>query len=178
MAYLSRDSLRAYAFKATASQKQALHQRFRTKTASVRATVFLSHSHDDADLIESFLVLLNEEGVLVYVDWKDPTMPRMTTPDTATRLKQRIKQCGKFMLLATNNALDSRWAPWELGIADSQNGMTNVAVIPVQDASGSWRGSEYVGIYSRVEKAGNGRLAVFEPNTTSGGVYLSDWLVR
>lgn len=177
MAFLSRDDLRAHGFTANASQRQAVRQKYSMKTASVQATVFLSHSHDDADLIEPFLIRLSEEGVLVYVDWQDPTMPRMTNPETASRLKARIQLCHKFMLLATNNALDSRWVPWELGIADSQNGMANVAIIPVEDTGRTWKGNEYVGIYSRVELATDGRLAVFPANKTSG-MYLSHWVTQ
>lgn len=177
MAFLSRDQLRTYGTRATAAQKLAARQKLGTKTASVRATVFLSHSHDEAELIEPFLLMLNEEGVLVYVDWKDPTMPPMTTPETAVRLKDRIKLCRKFMILATNKALDSKWVPWELGIADAQNGIGNVAVIPVEDRGSTWKGSEYIGIYGRVEPASNGKLAVFEPGKQQG-TYLSDWLVR
>lgn len=177
MAFLTRDSLKAYGYRATASQKQAIRQRLTTKTASVRATVFLSHSHEDAELIEPFLVALEQQGVLVYVDWKDPTMPKATSPDTAAKIKHRIKVCGKFMLLATNNAIDSRWVPWELGIADAQNGMPNVAVIPVQDQNSTWRGSEYIGIYARVEQDSGGKLTVVDPSKTYG-ISLADWLVR
>jgi len=176
MAYLTENELRSKGLQATATQKTAARSKFGTKTASAKASVFLSHSHDDADLIEPFLVMLDKEGVQVYVDWKDPTMPKMTSPETATLLKNRIKLCGKFMLLATEKALGSKWVPWELGIADSQNGMNNVAVIPVQAANRSWTGSEYVGIYSRVETATSGHLAVFPPNATNG-VTLAHWLV-
>ena len=177
MAFLSRDTLKAYGNRATITQKAAARQRLGTKTAAVRATVFLSHSHHDADLIEPILVLLAEEGVLVYVDWKDPTMPSMTSPETASTLKTRIKQCGKFLLLGTNNALESRWVPWELGIADAQNGMPNVAIIPVEDRSAVWKGNEYIGIYSRVETASDGKMAVFDPGKDRG-MYLADWLVK
>jgi hypothetical protein len=177
MAFLTRDALKAVTARATASQKFAAKNQLSAKTAAARGKVFLSHSHSDADLVEPFLLKLFEEGVVVYVDWKDPTMPSVTNPDTAKVLKDRIKQCGKFILLATNNALESRWVPWELGIADLQNGMSNVAVLPIQDSGTSWKGNEYIGIYSRVEPAHNGRLAVFEPGKQEG-VYLSDWVIR
>lgn len=175
--YLTRDELRTAGQRITANQKYSAKSSLGTKSAGTRATVFLSHSHDDADLVETFLVLLEDENVDIYVDWKDTEMPSVTSPETAIRLKGRIAECRKFMILATNKALDSKWVPWEIGIADSQNGMRNVAVIPVQDTGTTWKGSEYVGIYSRVERANNGRLAVFDPGTSSG-IYLSNWLTQ
>lgn len=120
-------------------------------------------------------MLLANENVDVYVDWKDTEMPRQTSPETAMRLKLRIAECRKFMILATNKALDSKWVPWEIGVADSKNGMGNVAVIPVDDSGVTWKGSEYVGIYSRVEQSITGRLAVLEPGRQNG-IPLSQWL--
>lgn len=81
------------------------------------------------------------------------------------------------MILATNRALESKWVPWEIGIADSQNGMGNVAVIPIEDTGTTWKGSEYVGIYARVERANDGKLGVFEPGKTNG-IHLSNWLAQ
>ena len=177
MSYLTRSELQQIPYRFTESQRRNIVQRFHTKYSDAQITVFLSHSHKDAELIESFLLLLENEDVIVYVDWKDKTMPAMTSSITARQLKARIRICGKFMVLGTNNALLSRWVPWELGIADLQNGMPNVAIVPVVDIAKQWMGNEYVGIYSRVERADSGRMAVFEPGKDRG-ILLSDWLRR
>ena len=54
---------------------QSIVQRARLhKTASraaAKATVFLSHSHLDRDLVDAVKNLLASEGVKIYVDWMD-----------------------------------------------------------------------------------------------------------
>jgi len=170
--YYTRDELRKVPiFKSITEREKAYH----TKTASAIATIFLSHSHRDADIVNQVVELLGNQGVIVYVDWKDDTMPKVTSPETALRLKTRIKDCRKFVLLATDNALESRWVPWELGIADVSNSIDNVVVLPVTDPPRAWTGSEYVGIYSTIEKADTGNPSVFKPGQNQG-ISLRQWL--
>ena len=170
--YYTRGELQAVPIYLDASTRVAEYHR---KAASIRATVFLSHSHNDADIVNQAVQILGSQGVFVYVDWKDETMPKVTSPETASRLKTRIHQCRKFVLLATNDALESRWVPWELGVADQSNGMDNVVVLPVTDPPRTWTGSEYVGIYSTIEKSDSGVPCVFKPGQNRG-VTLKHWL--
>ena len=148
-----------------------------TKTASRYRIVFLSHSHNDRALVEPVRKLLAAQGVILYVDWKDPEMPAITSPETARKIKLRISTADKFVMLASNTSLRSRWVPWELGIGDIEKRLPNVAVFPVTPDYGTWEGSEYVGIYSRIEEADSGELAVFEPGQSSG-ILLKTWLAR
>jgi len=175
MAFITEDQLRAFPNRLSATQRTMTKTAATTRTASTVTTVFLSHSHKDADLVEPAILFLASQGVVVYVDWKDPTMPAMTSPETAARIKERITGCRKFIVLGTNNAVTSRWIPWELGIADSRNGMDNIAVMPVVPQYRSWEGQEYVGIYARLETADDGRWAVF-PAGKNRGMYLEQWL--
>ncbi len=177
MAYITEDQLRAFPGRLTANQRTMTKAAASNRTASTVTTVFLSHSHQDADLVEPAILFLASQGVVVYVDWKDPTMPAITSPETAARIKERIGACKKFVVLGTNNAVKSRWIPWELGVADSRTGMNNIAVMPVVPQYRSWEGQEYVGIYSRLETADDGRWAVF-PAGQNRGMYLEEWLKR
>lgn len=177
MAFITEDQLRAFPGRLTANQRTFTKSAASSRTASTVATVFLSHSHDDADLVEPAILLLASQGVAVYVDWKDPTMPAMTSPETASRIKERIGGCKKFVVLGTNNAVTSRWIPWELGIADIRNGLVNIAIMPVVQQYRNWEGHEYVGIYSTLELSDSGRWAVF-PAGKNQGTTLEDWLKR
>src|SRR5689334_9571898 len=94
-------------------------------------TVFLSHSHKDKDLIQPAVAFLRSQGVKIYVDWMDEGMPDTVSGETAKQLKERIKQQKKFLVLVTENSKDSRWVPWELGIADSAKGMDHIAAFPI-----------------------------------------------
>ena len=100
MAYLTLDELRQYPSQFSFVQRAAARQSITAKSASSRTTVFLSHSHHDADLIEPALLFFTQQGVAVYIDWKDPEMAAMTTPGTARQIKGRIMACQKFVVLA------------------------------------------------------------------------------
>lgn len=88
---------------------------------SKTTTVFISHKHDDLDDLKGLIGFLeNEYGVKAYIDSRDPSMPKKTSGETATNIKNRIKKCDKFILLATNSAVESKWCNWELGYGDAQ----------------------------------------------------------
>lgn len=73
--------------------------------SNATATVFLSHSHSDAALIDKVLVLLRKSGVTIYVDRTDSGLPPTTGSATAARIKAKIKEQKKFVLVATDNAI-------------------------------------------------------------------------
>jgi hypothetical protein len=45
----------------------------------------------------------------------DEGMSDVVSGETAKKLKERIKEQKKFLVLFTHNSKDSRWVPWELG---------------------------------------------------------------
>lgn len=113
---------------------------------------FLSHSSKDEDLVAGTIRILTNHGALVYTDKIDPTMPPYTTKETASKLKTRISQSKKFVLLATANSKDSKWVPWELGIADGYKGLNHIALFPAVEERNdtSWTSWEYMGLYLRI----------------------------
>lgn len=172
MAYLTRDDLKRVPIKT----ESARAQHYQRKTASVQTTIFLSHSHKDADIVNQAVEVLGKQGIHIYVDWRDGSMPAVTSPITAERIKGRIAECEKFVLLATNNALASRWVPWELGIADVEDGKRKIAILPVEDPPHRWTGNEYVGVYDRIERIGS-HFMVIEPGKQTG-IGLEEWIKR
>ena len=77
-------------------------------------------------------------------------MPQSTSSETASRLKAVIKRCDKFILLATDNAIESKWCNWELGFGDAQKFKDHIAIIPIKKKGGSdfqYKGNEYLFIY-------------------------------
>jgi hypothetical protein len=94
---------------------------------SPEGATFLSHSSKDQELVVGAVRLLTGHGATVYIDKKDPALPPYTNKDTAIGLKKRIQQSRKFVLLASENSKDSRWVPWELGIADQAKGLIDPA---------------------------------------------------
>lgn len=140
-------------------------------------SIFLSHSHNDLDKkpVNEVIVLLRKSGVRVYIDSLDSNMPPFTNAETARKIKDAIKINKKFIFLATNNAINSKWCNWELGFGDAYKYMDHIALFPISEASGTWEGNEYLRIYPRIEEtASSETFKVIFPNGTEKS--LADWL--
>lgn len=120
---------------------------------STRPTVFLSHKHDDLDDVRGVIGELENLGAKVYIDSMDNKMPNETNGDTAKRIKEVIKFCNKFILLATDNAIESYWCNWELGIGDVHKFKQHIAIIPMKEKDTydfKYKGNEYLQIYPQI----------------------------
>lgn len=119
-----------------------------------KTTVFISHKHDDLDDLKGLLGFLEQEyGVKVYIDSRDPSMPKITSAQTALNIRERIKGCDKFILLATNGAIESKWCNWELGYGDAQKFKKHIALYPIKpqgSQNNAYKGSEYMNIYPHI----------------------------
>jgi hypothetical protein len=127
-----------------------------SKAHDTKTTVFLSHKHKDLEEIEEatgVIELLEDLGAKVYIDSMDNKMPNQTSGETATRIKEVIKYCDKFILLATQKAIESYWCNWELGIGDVHKFYNHIAIIPVKEKGEydfEYKGNEYLQIYPRI----------------------------
>jgi hypothetical protein len=174
--YLTRSTLRNLG-EAESSQKSI--RDYFEKRSTGRTRVFLSHSHIDVnDLSKQELYglmrLLLLYGGDIYIDWLDPDMPKETSSETAVRLKGKIDLCDRFLLLATENAINSKWVPWELGYADKAKGIESIAIIPIADPYGHWSGSEYLALYPRVLVTKDDNLGIYQPCAQTGR-YIKSW---
>lgn len=127
-------------------------------TYDAEITIFLSHSHRDKCLVEGLIELFAEQRIRLYVDWQDTNMPRITNRITAEGIKDRIKEFDKFIFLATENGLKSKWCPWELGISDLQKGKNDILVIPVVNSTNIFNGNEYLLLYNYLGISSIGKL--------------------
>jgi TIR domain len=111
--------------------------------------IFLSHSYEDAEVIAGVKILIEAEGLRVYVDWlEDAQADRsQVTATTADMLRQRMNHC-RFLLFASSRASSgSKWMPWELGYFDGMR-RGRVGILPIVESdSGSFSGQEYLGLY-------------------------------
>ena len=105
-----------------------------------KVPVFISHKHDDLDDLKGIIGFLEKNfNVIAYIDSRDLSMPKITSGETAEKIKDRIKKCKRFILLATDGAVESKWCNWELGFADAIKGK-KVVLFP----------NEYMEIYSYI----------------------------
>ena len=148
--------------------------------ASAITSVFLSHSHYDKMLVKYAKVFFENLGIHIYVDWADKTMPETPNNITANKIKTQITYTNdKFILLATNNAVESKWCNWEVGIGDSfKLRKKKIAILPLADNRGVWNGNEYLQIYPRIEKssiASNDFVVKYPDGTVES---IATWLKR
>ncbi|MDF3983071.1 toll/interleukin-1 receptor domain-containing protein [Luteibacter sp. PPL201] len=117
--------------------------------------VFLSHSMKDADIVLGIKLLLEAQGLKVYVDWiVDKQLDRSkVSATTAETLRKRMGQCKSLIYIASANAPQSKWMPWELGYFDGKKGDEQVAILPLVNYQGEqFPGQEYLGLYAVVQK--------------------------
>ncbi len=152
------------------------------RASAASLDVFLSHSSSDKDSLPKVIGFLEQYDVNVYVDKVDKELPQKTSAETGVKLKERIAQCRKFVVLVTTNSKNSRWIPWELGIADEKKTIANVALLPdVQNESNAeWSEREYLGLYPRIVYATfTGRanpVWMVSNHHEKTGIPLKDWL--
>lgn len=113
--------------------------------------VFLSHKHNENTILNNVIAFLKKEGVDVYVDWMDESMPSFTNAETAKLLKDKIKIADKFILVATPEAINSKWCNWELGLGDAAKYIEHIALIPVNTNDRNFYQTEYLKIYPFIE---------------------------
>ena len=142
-------------------------------------TVFLSHKHDDVEELKDAIALLKDRGVNVYVDWMDEEMPKYTSGITAAKIKKKIKENKKFILLATEKAINSKWCNWELGLGDAEKYIRDIALLVVKENSGTWTGNEYLQIYPVIGRKYSWSENYYEVQFPDGTkIDLEEWLRR
>lgn len=111
--------------------------------------VFISHSSRDVEFIKKVKFFLkHSKGVTdVYVDWEDPDMMHETDAQTAVDLKARIRKANKVIYVVTNDSLKSVWCGWEIGYADCDKGVEDVALLAIKPNNGRWKNHEYLQQY-------------------------------
>jgi hypothetical protein len=119
-------------------------------TDPINKTVFLCHSHLDRTLVQKIALLFSKLDINIYVDWMDETMPKVTNADTASIIHNKIKNCNRFIFLASYHGLRSKWCDWELGVAYSLKKIDHLAIFPIESKSGNWQGSEYLQLYPSI----------------------------
>jgi len=113
-----------------------------------KRVAFLCHSHKDEQLVKGLIVIFKENGVDLYVDWMDQSMPEAPNKQTAIKIKERIIKAHLFIFLATANSKASRWCPWEIGYADGVN--KNIYIVPTTDGYNTY-GNEYLELYAKID---------------------------
>jgi hypothetical protein len=155
ISYLTKAELREWSesWNKIPSEREQLRKSLsESQNRSLNGSTFLSHSSQDDELMPAVVRLLENHGAKVYLDKRDPTLESQTPREIANTLRQRIRATKKFVLFTTNNSMESKWVPWELGLADDAKGTGAVALLPAVEKAFEfqWTEQEYLGIYDRI----------------------------
>lgn len=142
-----------------------------------RITIFISHKHSDLEELKGIIGFLEKNyNVKCYIDSRDPSMPETTSGVTASKIKERIKSCKKFILLATEDAIESKWCNWELGFGDANKFKEHIALFPIKKVGTSenaYKGNEYMQIYPYITYYGQGEK-YGDGKTITPGYYIRE----
>ncbi len=134
--------------------KSLAESALRTAAAAPTSTdydIFLSHSHEDAQVIAGVKTLLEHEGVTVYVYWAEEDQAAPVTAATAAKLRVRMNHCRALIYASSQASPKSRWMPWELGYFDGRK-PGRVAIMPLPSSGSTFVGQEYLGLYPHLER--------------------------
>jgi hypothetical protein len=151
MSLITESQLRGYSSNKTVFSANEGLKGYRNESTHLKTKVFLSHKHDEIQNLESAIAFLKKEGVNVYVDWLDEGMPKTTSGITASGIKSKIKENKKFIFLASEGAINSKWCNWELGFGDAHRYINDIALLPIEKDYTNFSGAEYLQIYPFIE---------------------------
>lgn len=153
----------------------------RKLSPNTRFDIFLSHRFLDAPYVLQLRDYLQSLGYSVFVDWiEDPELDReKVTKKTAARLRKIMSKSESLLFAVSENSLESKWMPWELGYFDGSGG--RVAIVPITERttrSENYRGQEYLGLYPylTLEKDMSGRNRLWINKSASKYVTFEEWI--
>lgn len=172
MAILSKHEINSFALAIDMQIELGYKEQFKAQNKiDTQTSVFISHKHTDKDILKKVIKILRNLGVSAYVDWLDDDMPKQTSSITAEKIKKKIIENEKFILVATDDAINSKWCNWELGYGDAQKfEKLNVALFPIRENNQDWSGSEYMGLYPIIDFE-NGSSDYIAREQINGGAY-------
>lgn len=171
MGYITESQLKSSrrSTKTYSTIKESLNS-YRNESTAFKTKIFLSHKHDEKEYLEGAISFLKTLGVDIYVDWEDEGMPKVASAKTAVRIKQKIKENHKFILLATDGAINSKWCNWELGLGDAAKYIEHIAIFPVKKDYSDFTGNEYLEIYPYIFNVESPQY--FKGTFRSQGIYI------
>ncbi len=85
-------------------------------------------------------------------------------------------------MLASENSKESKWVPWELGLADGYKGTNKIALFPAVEETykTAWTSWEYLGLYDRIVwgklEGHDNKVWMVLDEAKNTAIELSSWL--
>lgn len=125
--------------------------------------VFLSYNFKDCEIAKKVAVLFVLNNYDSFLDWNDPKLRNRSeiTENMIKRIKERIKENEIFVYIVTNGQKNSKWMPWELGLAEGMK--KEVYILPIIESKNkkNYDGQEYINVHNHIIFQ-NGRLQKYK----------------
>lgn len=114
-------------------------------------TVFILHEDEDTEELKDVMGFIqNKYMANVYIKNRGENGVEENSGGSIEEIVERIGECDKFILLATEVAIESDICKRELGLADAQKQKTNIALLPIKPKKKldhEYRGSRFLTQY-------------------------------
>lgn len=77
--------------------------------------VFISHQRKDKDVARAIAHYIEKAGIDVYFDEYDSSINIYDPYSVVTAIKKGICKSTHMLCILSNNAMESKWMPWEIG---------------------------------------------------------------
>lgn len=94
--------------------------------------VFISHQKNDKDVAKTIANYIMRSGLDVYFDEYDASINRDNPQSVVYAIKKGIQRSTHMLCVLSQNALQSKWMPWEIGYGYDR---LHVAGITVKEIS-------------------------------------------
>lgn len=142
--------------------------------------LFLSYNHKDRELARAVYQELKKQGISVYVDFIDPTFKPIVDKTTALILCDRLANCRVLAYIHTANASNSKWCPWEIGIASGLKDFKCVIIPAIEKNDNEFQRQEYLLLYPYVsfnpDNHGNGPFFWVRTDDSNKSQKLINWI--
>ncbi len=129
--------------------------------------LFLSYNHKDITLARAIYHELKNQGISVYADFIDPSFQPIVNKKTAKILCNKIANCKALAYIHTENAKNSKWCPWEIGLASGLKDFKCVIIPAIVNDDNEFDRQEYLTLYPFAsytkDRNGNGPFFGLEP---------------
>lgn len=144
--------------------------------------LFLSYNHKDIVLAKAVYHELINQGISVYADFIDPTFKTIVDKTTALILCDRLADCKALAYIHTANASNSKWCPWEIGLASGLRDFKCLIISAIERDDNEFIRQEYLLLYPFTSYSpdlnGNGPYFWVRTSKKGKSEKLIDWLKR
>ncbi len=153
-------------------------QLFKEETKESKINLFVFHKPDQLEELDSTVNFLNNFRVLIYVDWLDEHIAQDKSEATTKLITQKINDNKKFIFLATEEAIQSKWCDWVLRLAKTLKPIEDIAVLPVRADFSDYNddGEAYLQKYAYIHES-DVTPHVYDIKFPNGDIKsLADWI--